>query len=277
LAGGRNQRALEAGKADAQKEATMTLVQQIEKAADLVAGARYAVALTGAGISTPSGIPDFRSPGSGLWEKVNPMVVASIFAFRLQPQAFYNWLHPMADLFLNAQPNPAHRALADLENMGLLKAVITQNVDNLHQKAGSTKVYELHGHLREATCIRCHKIVPARSLIEKFIADAQVPRCECGGVMKPKVVLFGEQLPLDVLMAAQREAEACDLMLVAGSYLEVAPASGIPLLAKRRGARIITINYQLTYLEPSADVVIHEDVAVVLPKIVELASTQRQA
>ena len=253
------------------------MMQQIEKAADLVAGARHAVALTGAGISTPSGIPDFRSPGSGLWEKVNPMVVASIFAFRLQPQAFYNWLHPMADLFLNAQPNPAHRALADLENMGLLKAVITQNVDNLHQKAGSTKVYELHGHLREATCIRCYKIAPARSLTEKFIADAQVPRCECGGVMKPNVVLFGEQLPVDVLMAAQREAEACDLMLVAGSYLEIAPASGIPFLAKRRGARIIIVNYQPTYLDPSADIVIHEDVAVVLPKIVELVSTQRQA
>ncbi len=147
----------------------MTLVQQIEKAADLVAGARYAVALTGAGISTPSGIPDFRSPGSGLWEKVNPMVVASIFAFRLQPQAFYNWLHPLAELMLNAQPNPAHHALADLENMGLLKAVITQNVDNLHQKAGSTKVYELHGHLREATCMRCHKIVPASQLVDRKV------------------------------------------------------------------------------------------------------------
>lgn len=255
----------------------MSPVQQIEKAADLVAEARYAVALTGAGLSTPSGIPDFRSPSSGLWEKFNPMVVASIFAFRLQPQAFYNWLHPMADLFLNAQSNPAHLALADLESMGLLKAVITQNVDSLHQKAGSTKVYELHGHLREATCIRCRKIVPARSLIEKFIANAQVPGCECGGVMKPNVVLFGEQLPLDVLMAAQREAEACDLMLVAGSYLEVAPASGIPLLAKRRGARIIIVNYQPTYLDPSADVVIHEDVATVLPKIVELVSAQRQA
>jgi NAD-dependent deacetylase len=252
-------------------------MQQIKKAANLIAGARHAVALTGAGISTPSGIPDFRSPGSGLWEKIDPMIVASIFAFRLRPQAFYDWLHPMADLFLNAQPNPAHRALADLENMGLLKAVITQNVDNLHQKAGSTKVYELHGHLREATCIRCHKIMPARSLIEKFIADAQVPRCECGGVMKPNVTLFGEQLPVDVLMAAQGEAEACDLMLVAGSYLEIAPASGIPFLAKRRGARIIIVNYQPTCLDPSADVVIREDVAVVLPKIVELVSTQRQA
>jgi NAD-dependent deacetylase len=252
----------------------MTLEQQIEKAADRFARARYAVALTGAGISTPSGIPDFRSPGSGLWEKVNPMVVASIFAFRLKPQAFYDWLHPLAELMLNAQPNPAHRALADLENMGLIKAIITQNVDNLHQKAGSTKVYELHGHLREATCTRCHKIVPAESLIEEFVADAQVPQCECGGVMKPNVILFGEQLPVDVLIAAQQEAHACDLMLVAGSYLEVAPASGIPLLAQRKGARVVIVNYQPTYLDPSADVVIHEDVAVVLPKIVELIDTK---
>jgi len=249
-------------------------MQQIEKAADLFARARYAVVLTGAGISTPSGIPDFRSPGSGLWEKVDPMMVASILAFRLWPQAFYNWLHPLAELMLNAQPNPAHRALADLENMGLLKAVITQNVDNLHQKAGSTTVYELHGHLREATCTRCRTIVPARPLIEKFIADAQVPRCPCGGVMKPNVVLFGEQLPLDVLIAAQQEAETCDLMLVAGSHLDVAPASSIPLLAKRRGAKIIIVNYQPTYLDPHADVVIHEDVAVVLPKIVELILAQ---
>jgi len=248
----------------------MTLVKQIEKAADLFAGAKHAVALTGAGVSTPSGIPDFRSPGSGLWEKVDPMAVASIFAFRLQPQAFYDWLHPTAELLLNAQPNPAHRALAGLENQGFLKAVITQNIDDLHQKAGSTKVYELHGHLREATCIGCHKIVPARSLIEKFIADAQVPRCECGGVMKPNVILLGEQPPIDVLLAAQREAEECDLMLVAGSSLQVVPASGIPFLAKRRGARIIIVNYQPTSLDPSADVVIHEDVAVVLPKIVEL-------
>jgi NAD-dependent deacetylase len=248
----------------------MTLMQQIEQAADLVAGARYAVALTGAGVSTPSGIPDFRSPGSGLWEKVDPMAVASIFAFRLRPQAFYNWLHPTAELLLHAQPNPAHRALADLENMGLLQAIITQNIDDLHQKAGSTTVYELHGHLREATCMRCHKIVPARSLIEKFVADVQVPRCECGGVMKPNATLFGEQPPLDVLMTAQQEAEACDLMLVAGSSLQVVPASGIPLLAQRRGARIIIVNYQPTSLDPSADIVIHEDVAVVLPRIVEL-------
>jgi NAD-dependent deacetylase len=259
------------------KEATMTLAQQIEKATDLVARARYAVALTGAGISTPSGIPDFRSPGSGLWEKVDPMAVASIFAFRLQPQAFYDWLHPTAELLLNAQPNPAHRALTDLENMGLLKAVITQNIDNLHQKAGSTTVYELHGHLREATCIRCHKIVPAQSLIEKFVTDAQVPRCKCGGVMKPNVILFGEQPPVDVMMAAQREAEACDLMLVAGSSLQVVPASGIPFLAKRRGARIIIVNYQPTSLDPSADIVIHKNVAVVLPKIVEFMSTQKHA
>jgi NAD-dependent deacetylase len=255
----------------------MTLVQQIEKAADLFAGAKHAVALTGAGVSTPSGIPDFRSPGSGLWEKVDPMAVASIFAFRLQPQAFYDWLHPTAELLLNAQPNPAHRALASLENQGFLKAVITQNIDDLHQKAGSTKVYELHGHLREATCIGCHKIVPARSLIEKFIADAQVPRCECGGMMKPNVILFGEQPLIDVLPVAQREAEECDLMLVAGSSLQVVPASGIPFLAKRGGARIIIVNYQPTSLDPSADVVIHEDVAVVLPKIVELVNSKADA
>jgi len=178
----------------------MTLESDIERAAQLILHARHTVALTGAGHSTPSGIPDFRSPGSGLWEKVNPMAVASIFVFRLQPQAFYDWIRPLVRLMLNAKPNPAHRALAEMEEMGLLQAVITQNIDGLHQRAGSRRVLELHGHMREATCIRCYKVVPARALINKFLADGQVPVCEdCGGVMKPNVILFGEQLPVRVL------------------------------------------------------------------------------
>lgn len=248
----------------------MTPGHEIERAAQLIMGARHAVVLTGAGHSTPSGIPDFRSPGSGLWEQANPLVVASIFAFRLHPQAFYDWIRPLVKLMLEAQPNPAHYALAELEKMGLLQAVITQNIDGLHQRAGSQRVLELHGHMREATCIRCYKVVPAQPLIDKFLADGQVPVCEdCGGVMKPNVILFGEQLPVRVLNEAIHEARLCDLMLVAGSSLQVAPASDLPLIAADRGARVIIVNYQETYLDSRAEIVIHADVAEVLPRIVQ--------
>ncbi len=130
------------------------------------------MALTGAGVSTPSGIPDFRSPQSGLWEKDDPMVVASIaWLFATNPQVFYNWLRPLAELILYAQPNPAHLALAHLEQRGLIKAIITQNIDGLHQRAGSRRVLEVHGHMRQATCIRCYKQVPANSLVARFLAD----------------------------------------------------------------------------------------------------------
>jgi len=249
----------------------MTLERDIERAAQLVLHARHTVALTGAGHSTPSGIPDFRSPGSGLWEKTDPMAVASILAFRLRPQAFYDWIRPLVRIMLSARPNPAHRALAALEEMGLLRAVITQNIDGLHQRAGSQRVLELHGHIREATCIRCYKAVSAPPLINKFLADGQVPVCkDCGGVMKPNVILFGEQLPVRVLNEARREAQLCDLMLVAGSRLEVVPAASLPLIAHQHGAKVIIVNYQETYMDTQAEVVIHADVAEVLPRIVQV-------
>jgi NAD-dependent deacetylase len=243
---------------------------RIRKAVSLLLSARHAVALTGAGVSTPSGIPDFRSPDSGLWSRANPLVVASILGFRLHPAAFYEWVHPLAHLFFMARPNPAHCALAELECLGLLQTVITQNIDNLHQAAGSRRVLELHGHLREATCTRCYRVVPAQRWVEKFLADGEVPYCECGGVMKPNIILFGEQLPVNVLIAARREAQSCDLMLIAGSSLEMAPASDLPLLALRRKARLIIVNHQPTHLDHQADLVIHDDVAEILPSIVTI-------
>lgn len=246
----------------------MNTQRQIEKAADLILNSNYVVALTGAGISTPSGIPDFRSPGSGLWEKANPMLVASAFSFRLQPQAFYEWARPLAKKLLEAKPNPAHRALAELEEMGLLKAVITQNIDDLHQKAGSKRVLELHGNMRQATCLRCRKVVSTEGMIERFLANGEVPSCSCGGLLKPNVVLIGEPLPRWVLLEAWGEAERCDLMLVVGSSLEIAPAAEIPFVALRHGAKAIVVNYQPTPLDSQAEVVIHEDVAKVLPQIV---------
>jgi NAD-dependent deacetylase len=248
-------------------ETRMSLEDEIQRAAELIRHAYHLIAFTGAGHSTASGIPDFRSPGSGLWEKDNPMLVASIWAFRLNPKTFYNWIRPMVKTLLEATPNPAHVALASLEEMGLLKTVITQNIDNLHQRAGSRRVLELHGHMREATCIRCYKVVPIDPALERSVVEGKVPHCACGGVLKPNVILFGEQLPIRVLNAAMAEARRCDLILVAGSSLEVTPAADIPYLAVKNGARAIIVNLEPTAFDPLADVVIHGDVAVILPRI----------
>lgn len=239
----------------------------LAQARPLVAQARHAIALTGAGISTPSGIPDFRSPSSGLWVMEDPMEVASIWAFRRRPEAFFEWVRPLADSILAAMPNPAHVALAHAENMGKLKAIVTQNIDDLHQRAGSRQVLELHGHLREATCIRCFRVVPGVVALERFMQTGTPPHCACGGVLKPNVILFGEMLPQDILVRAQEQARAADLMIVVGSSLEVAPASDLPLLAVESGARLIVINYDPTPLDGEADIVIREDAARVLPAL----------
>jgi NAD-dependent deacetylase len=242
---------------------------KIRRAAELVTSSRHVVAFTGAGHSTASGIPDFRSPDSGLWEKHNPMLVASVWAFRLNPKTFYDWIRPMADLLLAARPNLAHDALADLEAMGFLKAIITQNIDNLHQRAGSRRVLELHGHMREATCIRCYRIEPIDPALQNLIREGHVPRCACGGVLKPNVILFGEQLPVRILNEAMAEARRCDLMLVAGSSLEVTPAADIPFLAVESGAKAIIVNRQPTAFDAYAQLVIDGDVTEVLPRIVQ--------
>jgi NAD-dependent deacetylase len=247
-----------------------SLNQHIEQAATLIQKANNVVAMTGAGISTPSGIPDFRSPNSGLWEHVDPLSVASIFSFRQNPQHFYDWIRSLAPLFLEAEPNPAHHALAALERVGKMSATITQNIDGLHRRAGSETVYELHGHLREVTCIRCYEIQDSAKVFDKFLKDGQVPRHDCGGVLKPNVILFGEQLPMREFVAAQVAVKQADLMLVVGSSLEVAPASNLPELALENGARLVIINSQPSFLDASADLVIRTDIAEVLPRIVDL-------
>jgi NAD-dependent deacetylase len=154
--------------------------------------------------------------------------------------------------------------------MGRLKAIITQNIDSLHRQAGSKTVVELHGHLREVTCTRCYETQEAAAILAQVIQTGQVPRHHCGGVLKPKVILFGEQLPVQELVKAQLAAKAADLMLVAGSSLEVAPASNLPELALQHGAKLIIVNYQPTYLDSRADLVIRANVAEVLPRFAEM-------
>ena len=238
------------------------------KAIDLLRQSRHAVALTGAGISTPSGIPDFRSPGSGVWENVNPMEVASIYAFRRQPEAFYQWLRPLTELLLTAQPNPAHIALAQLEAHGPLQSIITQNIDTLHTKAGSRSVHEVHGHLRQATCLQCNYQYDAQPFLQAFVEKGELPICpDCTGVLKPDVVLFGEMLPTREIMAAQQAAATCDLMIVVGSSLEVTPVADLPMLTRQKGARLIIVNFTDTYADAWADVVIQADVAEILPQL----------
>lgn len=245
-------------------------VEAVDQVADLLRNARHAVAFTGAGISTPSGIPDYRSAQSGLWENVDPLEVASIHGFRQNPRAFYDWVYSLISTIMNAQPNAAHRTLACLEQMGMLKAVITQNIDMLHHCAGSKTVYELHGHLREATCTQCFQTVPGEPLIRQFLADRAIPRCpNCDGILKPNVILYGEQLPYKVVQASQDAANHADLMIIVGSSLEVAPASDLPLRALRAGAKLVIINLSPTHLDARADVLIHDDAALVLPEVLQ--------
>ncbi len=240
----------------------------IEDAAELVRKAKRAVILTGAGISTPSGIPDFRSEGTGLWSREEPLEVASLSTFRTAPERFFDWFRPLAGQIFYASPNPAHIALAQLEMAGHVDTIVTQNIDGLHQKAGSTCVVETHGTMRTLTCTHCYHTFEAELFLKSFIEEGKVPICpDCQGILKPDVILFGEQLPHAAWIKAQRAARQCDLMLVAGSSLEVLPVAGLPMQALDRGAHLIVVNNTPTYVNVRADVVILSDVASVLPEI----------
>jgi NAD-dependent deacetylase len=250
--------------------------ESIEFAADLFRQSKHAVVLTGAGISTPSGIPDFRSTGTGLWARDEPLEVASLNSFRTAPENFFAWFRPLANQIFYAQPNPAHFALAELEKAGHVKTIITQNIDMLHQKAGSRDVIEMHGTMKTLTCTQCYHQVEAEPYIKSFVDENRIPRCpKCAQLLKPDVILFGEQLPQSAWFNAQRAARHCDLMLVAGSSLEVLPVAGLPMQALDRGAHLIIINNTPTYLNVRADAVIVEDVATVIPAIMESVKWQK--
>lgn len=244
----------------------------IQFAAELLSQARHAVVLTGAGLSTPSGIPDFRSEGTGLWSHDEPLEVASLTTFRTHPERFYGWFRPLAAQIFEARPNPAHRELARLEQQGRLLAVVTQNIDMLHQKAGSRNVLELHGTLATLSCTECFRKVDSLPYLKPFVEQGAIPHCPaCGGVLKPDVILFGEQLPQEAWSGARRAGRACDLMIVAGSSLEVLPAAGLPLEAVDRGAHLLILNNSPTYLDVRADAVLQGDVVDIIPAIVQQA------
>jgi NAD-dependent deacetylase len=234
----------------------------VARLAELVRGADSVVALSGAGISVPSGIPDFRSPATGLWARVDPMRVAHIDAFHDDPVRFWSFYGERFAVLGDKQPNGAHRALVSMERHGMLDAVITQNVDMLHGRAGTRELVEVHGSIAACTCPQCAWSVPlerARELLR--IASDGVPRCEdCGAALKPDVVLFGEMLPQRALDRAQALCEQADLLLCIGSSLEVHPVAGLPRLTRAAGGVVAIITQGPTPLEDVASVRLHGDV-----------------
>jgi NAD-dependent deacetylase len=245
--------------------------EAIQQTAKIIRSNNRGVALTGAGISTPSGIPDFRSPGNGLWTQYRPMEVASLTAFRSHPDKFYSWLRPLARKFFSAQPNEAHHALAKLEEKESIQAIVTQNIDNLHQEAGSDNVLELHGSFETLICTACHQQTQTtEDLIISLIDEGKIPRCqECGAVLKPDVVLFEEQLPVQTWEKAKITTRKCDYMLVVGSSLTVQPVSRLPQKAVDSGAALMIINQTETPMDDQAQVLIHGDAATVLPVLTQ--------
>ena len=243
----------------------------IQKASQLIKEANYTVAITGAGISTPSGIPDFRSPDSGIWTKYSPMEVASLNAFRYHPNRFYEWIRPFVRNLFMAEPNPAHIGLAQLELNDHLRSVITQNIDALHQKAGSSKVIEVHGTFRTLTCLGCYRQLKASDqFLQDFLDKEENPHCpQCGNLLKPDIILYGEQLPAQTWKLARKEIYNCDLLLVLGSSLTVTPVCDLPLTALSRGAKLIIINRTTTHLDHLADVNLQGELEKILPEITQ--------
>jgi NAD-dependent protein deacetylase/lipoamidase len=231
------------------------------KLAELIRGAGSVIALTGAGISVPSGIPDFRSPGTGLWEKVDPMKVAHIDVFRRDPRRFWHFYGERFQTLENKQPNGAHVALAELERAGLLDAVITQNIDQLHARAGSKTLIEMHGTIGHSSCPGCGSQYPLPEVRARQTADPEgVPRCDCGEALKPDVVLFGEFLPADAIERAEQLAGAADLMLCIGSSLEVHPVAQLPELTLAGGGAVAILTRGPTPLDGMATVRMDGDV-----------------
>ena len=248
----------------------------LRRAAEYLARSHRTVALTGAGISTESGLPDFRS-GDGLWAGVDPMEVASLTAFRRRPEVFYRFYRTRLARLADARPNAAHHALVHLERHGLI-AVITQNVDGLHQRAGSRQVIELHGNLREAACPACGWRGPIALIVDALDHD-MLPSCPtCGSRPKPNVILFEELLPADAYREAEHVARSAEVLLIVGSSLQVTPAAWLPEAARTQGAAVLIVNDRPTAMDDVADVVIRGRAGQVLPELVAavFAATERE-
>jgi NAD-dependent deacetylase len=221
----------------------------------LISEAGSVVALTGAGISVPSGIPDFRSPGTGLWANVNPMEVAHIEVFRRDPERFWQFYGDRFQTLEDKRPNRAHEALTELERAGMLDAVITQNIDQLHARAGSQTLIEVHGTIAHSSCLVCGRRFALADVRARQLEDGHgVPRCDCGSPLKPDVVLFGEDLPAGALAQAEQLAGDADLLLCIGSSLEVFPVGQLPAVTLSRGGRLALVTQGPTPFDDRAAV-----------------------
>ena len=244
------------------------LEEKIAEAARLLATAEYPICFTGAGISAESGVPTFRGP-EGLWEKHDPQEAVSLSSFRNQPEAFWDFARDLV-ITSGASPNPGHRALVRLEDQQILKTVITQNIDMLHQQAGSKNVLELHGSLEKADCRDCGAKYSWQEL-ENILKAGETPQCRnCGSLrIKPRIVFFGERLPEEVLERSWQEAQQADLMLVIGSSLVVYPAAGIPDLTLQAGGKLIYVNADRGSRAELFDIILTGRAGSILPRLAE--------
>jgi NAD-dependent deacetylase len=230
-------------------------------------GSRHTVVLTGAGASTDSGLPDFRSK-QGLWQGIDPMKLASMTALRQNPAAFFEFYRYRLSRLKDARPNPVHLGIAALQRAGYIKALITQNIDGLHQAAGSAGVIEMHGSLRECRCLQCGRRYPSDRIDVEVHGPADVPRCpECRGMLKPGVILFEEPLPEDAVDQALEAAFSADLLIVIGSSLEVSPVNQLPAIAVEHGAQLAMLNLEATHLDSQARWLLRERAAGVIEEL----------
>jgi len=237
------------------------------QAARALAGSRSLAMLTGAGISAESGVPTFRDAQTGLWARFDPLQLATPTAFAMRPKLVWDWYAWRRELVARVQPNPAHGALVEIERRIPDCLLITQNVDDLHRRAGSRKVVELHGNIGRVKCSREGTVVEHWDLV-----GDEVPRCaSCGALLRPDVVWFEEMLPPEALAAAEAAARRCDLMLVVGTSAEVYPAAALPSIAKASGAVVIEVNPKATALSPTADYALRGPAGSVLPALVQEA------
>lgn len=248
----------------------MASKEDIELARELVKKSTKMSALTGAGISVDSGIPDFRSEG-GLWERYDPHEYATYESFLRDPSRFWTMGQELAEVLLKAKPNEAHLQLAKLEKEGRLLAIITQNIDNLHQAAGNTHVVELHGNYLRAYCMDCNTEYIGEEIHRRVVRGEIPPRCDkCEGVLKSEAVLFGEPMPEGPMAEAVRLCNETDLMLVIGTSLTIYPAAYLPQLAKNSGARVILVNLEGMNRNGVADIVLRGPASDLVPKITKI-------
>jgi len=243
----------------------------IRQVVNLIRQSEKVIVFTGAGVSTESGIPDFRSSG-GVWHKYNPedFYYQKFISSEESREKYWQMSREFFEPLKNAQPNAAHRAVVELEKMGKLDCVITQNVDNLHQRAGSSpeKVIELHGTAVSVSCLSCRKKYSREEIQSWLLRGVRVPKCGgCNGILKPDTVSFGQSMPPRETEESFRRARQCDLLIVIGSSLVVQPAASVPLEAKENGAKLVIINRDSTYHDSYADVVIHASAGEVMGKI----------